>query len=665
MRAMASPRPIHAGPKTFDDAKLQNMVEPLTVRIIRLSHGKGMPIPMWASDSGLEDGAGFTKDEIRGLDTYLVTQWAGGGLYEISVTDSSENPITMRWQPWWDLNAYPELVPPPLQGARSPDAAPAQPAPAQPMGSRMPPFIQPQPFTAWSQPSGYPMPPPPQVGTQQYDNWTREAERRERDAEVKRLREEADRRDREAAERERKAGLEAAEARHKAEIERERMANNERFARLESMFTSLTTNLKEANATPKGPSPELLAMQTQVAALTEAARKADDRADAARREQEADRRETLLRDQMRQQADEAKRQFEATQRQIETMQQQFQTTISNLTTQMANASNKSDPMLQFMQENARTHAEALKEVARENRAAIERMQAFMMNPAELIRLAREGQDGIEKAMDRATRFTDNIVGMQQKVLENALSMQPQNNGVIDAVTQGMTNVKEFLERFVSGKSKEAIAAAQSQVEVARAQAHAVEVHARASNPAAFMPPPGLAGPSEVQHVQEFTPPPPPADSVKPARVERLWGRTDEEWFGPALSEVMELRAGVIEFLVAVAELNRNGKAPDSIEKIPGTHPADAARGISMGMTIAQQRGIVVPAMIELLMAGNVNEFIAVLLPDATQEYRAELLKALQEGPSSADDEDEAEDQDDVVAPPAPQRQRNGRSRPRA
>lgn len=665
-------RPIHAGPRSFDDAKLQTMVEPLTVRIDRLTQNKRQPIPVWPSDSGQENGAGFTKDEVRRLDTFLVTQWAGGGLFEVSVTDSSDPPVNMKWQPWWDLSSYPELIPPPLQDARSPDAPPAMPAPPQPSGTRMPPFIPPQP--SWTPPNPYatphyPLPPQPPYGTPQYAHWRDDADKRERDAEVRRLREEAERRDREAI-----------EARHKAEIERERQANDARFTRLENMIAGFANSIKDANAAPRGPSPEMLAMEKQMVELREATRKAEERAENARREADADRREALLRDHMRQQSEEAKRALEATQRQIETMQQQFQATITQLTAQMANASSKSDPLVAFMQENARNHADVLKEMARENNAAMQRFQAFMMNPVELMRLARESQDGIEKAIERTTRFTDNVVSMQQKVLENALNMQPQSNGVIDAVTQGMNNVKEFLERFVGGKSREAIAKAQADAEIARAQAHAFEVHARATNPTAFAPPPGLAGPTvEPTSPVVDTPTPSVEPATQPAttkRVERLWGRTDQEWFGQALDDIEQLRFGVTQFVLAVADYNRRGVVPAKIEDIPGTHPASAAQAISMGMAMAMQHNVVIPAMVELLNKGLVNEFMTVLLPDATPEYRNEVIKALQSGnEGDQDDDDEDGDPDerttDATPPPPPatvpepRSGRNGRGRARA
>lgn len=659
-------RPIQVGPRTFDEAKLAAMVEPIKIRVDRLKGHQRTPIPLPESLAG--EGP-WTRDEIRDhLETFLVNHWTGGGLYEIALTDSSENPITMKWQPFWPPNDYPERVPPPLEGARSPDAPPiAPPSTPYPTGARMPPLFTPPPPQQFY---SYPMPPPPPVGTPQYGAWSAEAEVRRLREENERRREEADRRDREAR-----------EEKHKADLERERTTNNQRFAQLEDKLVALVRELKDTSAAPKGPSQAELDMQRQIAELKEQSRRAEERAEAARREQEADRRETLLRDQMRQMQEDTKRQIEATQRQVENSQREFQAMITNLTTQLTANSNKSDPWIQLMQDNTRQHADVLKALAQESRESLVRLQAFMMNPMDLIKMARDSQTGVSEAVERATRFTDNIVNMQQKIMENALQMQPQGNGVIDAVTQGMNNVKEFFERFVTGKSKEAIAQAQANAEIARAQAHAFEVNARVTNPHAFAPPVGLAGPSDPA----FVPPPPttqeaaPTPATKPpSRVERLWGRTDEEWFGSpdVLEEVLRLRAGAAEFQAAVDHYEQTGKGPATVEQIPGTHPQHAARVVRMAVAVIQQRQLIVPAIIELLMTGKLAEFTTLLLPDATTKYRDAVIAALQADDAEDDRDDGSDDGEEdsdgdeapneaVQPPPAPtarpQRRKNARN----
>lgn len=656
MSGMAKPG-VQGSPKTFDDAKLAQMIEPLKVRIERvLLNGKRTPIPVWENASGEVGGAGFTKAEIAQLEQHLLLMWSGGGLYEVTVTDSSEQPMKMVWYPYWDPNLHPVAVPPPERGAVSPEAVftlpPQNPQPPLQGPYRMPPFPPSQFYP--QQTAGYPMPPPPMVGSPHYANWRDEAERQEAKAEAKRLREENERRDRAAT-----------EERHKAELERERAANNERFSRLENMFAGLTNSIKEANATPKGPSPELLAMQAQMAELKEQARKAEERAESARREQEADRRENTLREQMRQQSEDAKRAYEATQRQIETMNQQFQTMIANLTTQMANAGNKHDPLLALMQEQARQNAETIREIAREGRTQMEQFKAFMMNPKDLLSMARESAEGVEKAIERTTRYTDNVVTMQQRVLENAMNMQPQGSGVIDVVREGVTSIKEFAERWVKGKSQEAITAAQAQADIMRSQAHAMEVQARMANPAAFTPPPGLAAPAPAPEPPQ--PQPPQAIPQPPIEPDRLWGRTDREWFGPLLDDVKQLRAGVQEFLEACEKIQSGLLKIERQEDIPGASPSDAAQGITLAAAMVQAKGVAVPAMTELLIPGHLAEFVVALLPDATNEYRegvVQLLKnpaSLQEDEGGDDDDDEDEKAEEVKPPMKTKGARNGKA----
>jgi hypothetical protein len=647
-------RPLSTRGQAYDDAKLQEMAEPLTVRIEKFKAGRKSPVPMWDSDSGGTNGSGFLKEEIQRLEGYLLTQWAGGGYYEITVTDP--NSVVMKWTPYWNPSEYPELVPPPMQGVVSPDAPPVN---HNPQGSRMPPPFQPfQGPQAGGWPQSYSMPAPPPFGSPNYPNWVNESERREEKAEMKRLREESERRDREAR-----------EAAHRADLERERAANNERFARLENTLGSLVGTLKEANAAPKGPSPTELAMQAQLETMREEARRATAAAETARLEREADRREQTLREQMRLQVDEAKRVAEDTSRRLEAMQSQLQQTITTLTTQIANAGNKSDPMLAFMQENARQTAEMVKEMARESRNSIEGLKGFMMNPRDMFAMARESQQGVEAAVERTMRMTDGIIQTQQRVMEHAVQMAPQGNGVIDAVTQGMSNVKEFLERLVITKGKEAQAQAAAQASIAQSQAHAIEVNARAANPAAFMPQPGLNAPPPPEPV---APTPPAAEAPRaPVEPERLWGRTDREWFGPALGDVMNLRRGVAEFIAAGRAMLASGATPEAIEQIPGAHPVDAARGIMVGAAVAQQQRVIVPAMVELLGPGLLDEFLTVLLPEATVEYRDEVIKLLKdpealakgadsqeppeptEPPEPGDEDGDGEDDDDDEAQPAP------------
>lgn len=655
--------PIKQPPKTFDDAKLQAMTEPLTVRVERLKNNTRSPIPLPDNADGSPGSTGWSKEEIQRIDAWIVSELpgGGGGLFEVSVTDSSQpTPIVMKWQPYFNPMDYPER-PLALEGTAAQFTPPTQVnQPQQVNQVRQPNQFMNYTFQPQQAPSfgGYPMPAPPPIGTPGYMMWQGEAEKRERDAELKRLRDENDRREREAL-----------EAKHKAEMERERTSVNDRFGRLEGLISNLATSLKEA-ATPKGESPELIAMKAQMQAMQEQTRIAQEQARIAQERADNDRRERETRELITRMQDQMNQQIQATNQRMETL-------ISQLTA----SSNKHDPIISLMQEQARQHTESLREITRSTNDVFSRMQGMIMQPRELLALAQDGQRSIDTVTERVTKFFGNVVDMQQRVMDNALSMQPSGNPVIEAITHGLDNLKDLGKRYVGAKEIEQKVAAQANVEVARAQAAAIEAQARATNPAAFVgvpvPPPvaqdqlnGMAGMEEA-----------PAAKAPP-RIERLWGRTDEEWFGPMiLSNVHELREGVKTFHESLAadpmNVDKNGQPL-------GTSPEAAANGILMGAQMAQQHGLVVPAYVELFARGQVAEFVGVLLPNpySSEEFRADVVGLLKKaiegaGADNADDDDDDDDDDDEEqaapisngvapkAPTAPQPQPRGRQRARA
>lgn len=666
---MALPgRPISPRPE-FDDAKLMSMQEPLSVRVERMKDGKRSNIPLWESANGQPNGQGWTKDEVRDLEQRLVT-WSGGGYYRLSVTDSTaDTPIVMKWESNIDRALYQELVPPPLQDAASQEASVGSiPQPLQ--GPRMPPFSPPFPFPGHQQqqPYGYsaPMPPPPPFGSQHYASYQQEAEKREREAENRRLREDNERRDREARDRE-----------HKADLERERAANNQRFADMAKSISDLGASFKDALrdlATPKGPSDEMLELRRQLAEQREATRRAEERAEASRREDQ-------LKELIRQQGEQSQRLFEAAQRQIDAMQAQTREMIANLTSQMASNTNKQDPLISLMLENARTHADALKAIAAENRQAIEKVQAFVMQPRELLALARESAESAEKAGNRATEQAQKVMDLHQRVIETALQTAPGGTTVTDVVAQGITGVQSAVERLFGAKAKAEIATAQANAQVAQAQVAAMEIDARMRNPAAFatpLPAASSAGLGQAQPQAPATPEEPPQAAQptsgeptrKPADRERLWGRTDLEWFGPALGAVLTVRAGVAEFIKVGQEAHDRGVSIDSLEEIPGESPKSVALNVFAAVSQANAANVAIPAITDLLLPGQVDLFVGVLLPDATSEFRqmvVEFLKdpaKLEGSPEEDEDEDEEDEDEPNDQTRAPQPLTNGEAQPK-
>lgn len=105
-------------PMVFDQAKLQGMHEPLTLRVEKIKGNTPTGIPLPPKD-GYPPGAGWGRDEILKLEDWLVTQWSGGGYYRIAVTDT--NGQTMKWEVAYDPRTYPEKVPPSLESAAAPN----------------------------------------------------------------------------------------------------------------------------------------------------------------------------------------------------------------------------------------------------------------------------------------------------------------------------------------------------------------------------------------------------------------------------------------------------------------------------------------------------------------------------------------------------------------
>ena len=666
---------MQTSPRSFDEAKLASMVEPLNVRVERIKGTSRSPIPLPASEgSDRPPGTEWDKDGVRSIEEWLVTKWSGGGLYEITVTDSSvPTAITMKWQPYWDPKSFPEFHPPTLADAQQTVASQPSPLQVRPMASPFPnglpsgnyPMapLQPQ-ATGYFQPPSYNMmPSPPPVGTAAWTQWQAEADKRKLEEELRTLRDAAAQRDREAQ-----------ESRHRAELERIRVENESKaasaqrtvdtqLAEMRTMIAGLTSAIKDAaTARPTGPDPAVEAIREQNRVL---AAQVED----ARRQAEADRRERDMRDLVARQAEESNRRFEE-------LRRQHEQTIAQMQAQAIAAqaqANRPDAMLSLMTEQTRQHAETMKELARSNQTVIDRLQANAMNPRDILMLAKESAAGAEQATDRVTKFFGSVVEMQQKVTENALQMQPGGSGVVDVIRDGVSGIKEVAEKYVSAKGTSERFAFQAQKDVAEAQARAVEAQANAeivkANPGAFGPQaPVYTPPAPRQEAQLAGP------RVEEAPSPKRLGRTDTQWFTAALMpEIEQLREGVELFIDAH---DTDPPATDEHGKIPGLAPEQTASLIVQATQLVMQQQVKIPAMLELLMQERYADFLDVVLPDAPQRYRDEatqelialLAKLSGETPTPKpsitprDPEDDEDDEDEEqepapapVPPPAPTR----------
>lgn len=643
-------RALNVQSKTYDEAKLAAMAAPFNVRIEKINGNTKMPIPLPESEEGVPAGTGWGVEEIRELEQWLVTEWAGGGLYEISVTDSSPQPQTMKWQPFWDKKLYPEKTPPPLVNAASAVAPPPPmiafpPQPQQPQVSyNMTAFPRglPQgqgqysPYPQQQQPyvqQGYYQPPPmpnaPMPGTFQWDSYQREVERREqlnkdkeRDNELRIAREAKERMERDAL-----------AARHAAELERERLANEARIqgqanqiSELRNMIQGLASAIKEGASSSKA-SPEIEAMREQQ-------RQTEARLEREQAAREAERRDNTLKESIRVAQ-------EATQRQIEMMQRAMDDRVRAMET-AAHASKQPDQLLMMFQNSQRESNELAKELSRSQVTQMQALQAYMMNPRDVMAMAKESSASVDSATDRVTRFFGQVIDTQQKVTENLLQMQPGSNGIVDLVGNGMDKIGSLAERYLGGKQLETQLAHQGQVQIAEAQARAYAESMRAQQPQPVardaQPTPTPVAPTNgLGNIPPFVEPQPQQQQTKKPRAanaatakadetKRL-GKTDSEWFGPLLTNVQDLRVNAHKFIESLA---KNPPRLDKQGNPVGMNPEQAAQAIIMAVQQVVQHQVVVPVMMELLFQDRYADFIDVLLPDpvVTQPYRDDVVQTV-------------------------------------
>jgi len=647
-------------PRRFDPAQLEAMVEPLTVRVERQVGSSRTPIQLWKDE--------WEKSEISGLETNLVTEWSGGGLYSIIVMDSSQPPAKLEWEPYFPPNEFPIRTPPPLQSATQGASVPSNPPPslpptsaaamaAPPQPSFIPqvrpmanqPFFNPyanlsvQPMQAptWSPPGYTPPPAPavnPAVSAASQAAAVADAERRRMEEELRAMRE--------AFAKQREDML---AAQHRAEMERreremkaDQAAIDTRFARLESLIEKTLT------AKPAGPDPALEALREQNRMLAE-------KAEAERREREAERRERAIEDRLARQAEESRRQFDALQAAMQ-------------------ANKGPDPMVMMMQEMTRQQIEAMKEQARAQQFAAERMSQNMLSPRDIIQITKDNSNDANNVLKNITAVYSDMFSTQRTLIEQAAQLnQSPGDTPIAVVREGIEKLTDLAGRYTASKSKETVASLQAQAAVEQTKIQAAML---AQNPHL-----AAAAQGEQQAQQQIAAPTVvagqlPADA-KPANVEpapaaatgpKRMGRTDEQWFGPILSHVIQLRERVAVFLDAVT--SQPMKIDPKTGRPPGFDPDDTAEAIGQALYAVQERQLAVPVMTDLLMQDRIAEFMDVLLPDVPQAYRDDVVQSmLSDGDEEGEEAEEAEEAPavapvaaPVVAAPAPGgRLKNGKS----
>lgn len=640
---------LNSKPQSLDLAALGEMAEPLTVQIDRVKGGQRSPIPLPINPANGEPaGVGWAKEEIQAIEQgWLVNDWAGGGLYVGKVTDSSTPPKTLEWKMFWNPADYPEKIPPTLQGAASPHLQVVPPLPqvqqvqqmasipqfpgGLPTGGLLPHQQQPMPV--------YYGPQMPFQQPYQPANYGAQAAQQRIEDELARTREALN-----------QQRLEAQAQAHASALERERTANQSAIQRLEQRIAELAT----VNARPTGPSPELVAMQEQL--KLQAAQLENER-----RERESERRENALREQMRQQA-------EQTQRSIEAIQ-------SQMAAQLAALSNKGqDPMINMIMEQNRNFTAALGEISRSAQAQSDKFQAFMMSPRDIIAMQKDSSNGLDGLTSKLTSVYSNVMDMQQRVIENAMQLNQGGSETVGLIREGITSVKEGFERYVGSKSKAEQVTQQSQAQATTANAQAAAIQAQANveiarlqalGPVAAIQPQrppqpvpqsgGLNGqpangngaPKGGASFEEWQRQQAAAQVINEASVAaqvpveepRYYGRTTLEWFTAlAIAEVKAVRDGVDSFIAGLKAGRMEGGTPDQV-----------VTGIMQAQMISSAQNIQIPAFVELLNQSKYEEFTNILIPNAPDQYKADvvsLLKQKIDGEVDDEDDDDDDDEDD-------------------
>jgi len=650
----------------FQPEKLSEMIEPLTMRIERVKGNAKQSMPLPIRDGYGVAGQGWMKDDIATVEQWTLNNW-GGGTYQFTVTDANQPVAVMTWSQVFPVAQYPEKIPMPVA---DPMAAPQMPAtpwsppqmpvqvPTPTWGSYPAPGYSPSPYGAPTMPPpyypGYPPHPgyaqmpgyPPQpsyappwstpLGHAQQPgqpDYRAEAERARlatieasTKAQVDRLLDE-NRRLAETVQRANehpredpnmKAQLEAArEARHQAELVAERNAFEARLA----AFT----------AKPTGPSEEMLRMQKME---DDNRREREERA----RKEERDRQDAQLKE-MR---EEARRDREA-----------LVATINELKSRPTGP----DPILVMIQqqaeaskEAARIQADASKEIARlaadsarergrEQDTLLANLKHYMMSPGDTARLINDQQQGQHMFVNNMAKTFNDVAGVMRDWYGNMMQQMqsPPESPVIRVVEGGIASFKDMFDRWTTGKTQTQIQQMRTQSDVARAQADAMrpimpqQVVQQPANgngqPQVWQPPPpvvpvSLAGAPSAASVPEA----PPVPAGGPLRI---GGKSDAEWFGAGLNDILQMREHAAFFVESIA-MDPIRPHPQNPNRPAGLGPDEAAKYVLTAVKFLESQTPPVPVLAfdYLFKQQMYPQLVEALLPDIHPSYRMEMLTYL-------------------------------------
>lgn len=656
--------------------ELQGLQPPLLVVVNRVRGNGTESIPLPPRNGEITGGPGWTLDEVRSNLQAEVCDIAGGGTYQVQVSDA--NSKVSRFGFVLPEDQYPRRMPTTMQGAVAANPPPPSTGgyspfnwapPTYPSQAMQPPFPwYPQmstPITRTPDASAAATAEAKQLRDQLHqqqlsqqadryqaqianlqqqiaaqgagprtDDLVRERERleRERDTERRLAQEREQQREalaavqRQAAEQMAalKAQVEREQADRRAEADRRATEDARREAerRLEAQmaadrratedkFTAMMAQMQQlivANAQPRGPDPMISMLVEQQRAAAEAAR------EAARIDAETKRETARL------QAEAAK----------ETARAQAEAA----------------------REAARAAAEAEKIRASSQEALVNKIHAMMqpnqMSPMEAARVVKEAGQGADAVTRTLMGTMQDMMQIQSQFTANMLQMAPQGGSaaerIIETIVEG---AKEY------GKTQ-AQAQAQATAATAAAQAQAAAAAARAQQPTwappmneTWAPPPPVAQPPAAVGDGNLNGPPTDTASSQPSDAAptpdtepKRHGKTDAEWFGMALPDMLRLRAMTAAYLDAIADDSQDvaieqlkpDEPPTIVDAkhVPiGGSPALVADAIVTSAGMILQRGLKGIAAFDYLWGQQMYPaLVDVLLPDVPDEFRKNVLHFL-------------------------------------
>jgi hypothetical protein len=633
--------PTRAG---VDLETLMKMQEPLTVHVMRLRGALKEPIPLLTREGQSVGGVGWTKEDVRTIEREVVDV-SGGGVYEVQVIDSTQgtSPLSTR---------FTFILEPSLYAIKAPTTVPVMPGYGGGVGLGNPYGAQPPSAVPWQQRAQQAQPFNGGFGNRTPINNNMDAAGV---AQMTQYQNEVHRRD-----------LALLEERHRHE--RELATLQQQQAQTQAAAQAAATRrdplvdqqLAEARRAAEETKQQMAQMQAEQRAKEErdaAERRAEDRERARDAQATADRKA-------------ADDRFAAIIAQMNTQNTQNQQMMQQF---MARPSGP-DPMITLLIEQQRATADASKETARlkseEARALatatveaariqsesqqrlITTVQAMMapnqMSPMDAARIVKEAATGSDQLVTNAMRTANDMLEMNRTFTANMLAMAPQGEGTAGRVIGAIEDVAKTWSQN------------QAQAQAAQAAAMREQYKTQQMAMGGWQPPPqvaptGAAAPSAeagaapsgpLNGAQAAPVAAPAPQEAQPSAVDAAMapgsvvrnGKTDAEWFGPALGDVLRLREGATKYLVAVAAaeatLDQPSGEPITVVHDSGEHagkpiglsPLGAARYLVMAAAQIEAKNVPVEAFNYFYKQQMYHALVGVLIPDAPQPYRDDVLR---------------------------------------